>query len=94
MNILKLCLISLFFVPLFSYGIGGNDPISGIDIIIKKNPGSKPITNFSLGNGAIKQANTLEGKKRVSYLTKVINDQLNKQTAGQFKRKRMAERAI
>ena len=87
MNILKLCLISLFFVPLFSYGIGGDDPIEGIDIIIKKNPGSKPITNFSLGNGAIKQANALEGKKRVGYLTKVINDQLNKQTAGQFKGK-------
>jgi hypothetical protein len=87
MNLLKLCLISLFFIPMLSYGIGGNDPINGIDIIIKKNPGSKPITNFALGNGVIKQANALAGKKRANYLTKVINDQLNKQTAGQFKGK-------
>ncbi|WP_025563029.1 hypothetical protein [Psychromonas sp. SP041] len=87
MNLFKLCLISIFFIPMFSYGIGGDDPINGIDIIIKKNPGSKPITNFFLGDHVIKKANALTSKKRSNYLTRAINDQLNKQTDGQFKGK-------
>ena len=43
--------------------MGGNDPIEGIDIIIKKNPGSKPIVNTE-NNPLIDQINKLE----VAYL--------------------------
>lgn len=39
--------------------IGGDDPISGIDIIIKKNPGSKPIVNTG-NNPLIDEINKLE----------------------------------
>ena len=39
--------------------IGGNDPIGGIDIIIKKNPGSQPIINTG-NNPLIDEINKLE----------------------------------
>jgi hypothetical protein len=56
-----LLLVLLFITTLgFSQNkIGGNDPISGIDIIVKKNPGSKPLPNP--GNDLlIDQINKLE----------------------------------
>jgi hypothetical protein len=56
-----LLLVLLFITTLgFSQNkIGGNDPIPGIDIIIKKNPGSQPLPNP--GNDLlIDQMNKLE----------------------------------
>ena len=41
--------------------IGGNDPIKGIDIIIKKDPGSQPISNTE-NNPLIDQINKLESE--------------------------------
>ena len=88
MNIIKAILMSVaFLLPMLTYAIGGNDPIDGIDIIIKKNPGSRPITNFSLGDKSVIKANALQGERRSSYLTKIILAQLNKKTEGQFKGK-------
>lgn len=52
--------------------IGGNDPIPGIDIIIKKNPGSRPIKPFSLSGGQLKKLNGLKGKDGAMYLAKII----------------------
>jgi hypothetical protein len=52
--------------------IGGNDPISGIDIIIKKNPDSRPIKPFSLNGGEIKTLNDLKGSDRPAYVLKAV----------------------
>ncbi|MBT2131381.1 hypothetical protein [Aliiroseovarius lamellibrachiae] len=52
--------------------IGGNDPISGIDIIIKKDPGSRPIKPLSLSGGQLKKLNGLKGKDGAMYLAEVI----------------------
>ncbi|MBU2936366.1 MULTISPECIES: hypothetical protein [Pacificibacter] len=52
--------------------IGGNDPIPGIDIIIKKNPGSKPINPYSLTGSEIKMLNTLKGADRPAFVLKTV----------------------
>lgn len=55
-----------------AYAIGGNDPISGIDIIIKKNPGSKPIKPFEVDERTLAHLNELKGDDRAEFLMKVI----------------------
>ena len=52
--------------------IGGDDPISGIDIIIKKNPGSKPINPYSLTGSEIKMLNGLKGADRPAFVLKTV----------------------
>jgi len=52
--------------------IGGDDPIEGIDIIIKKNPGSKPINPYSLTGIEIKMLNELKGVDRPAFVLKTI----------------------
>ena len=51
---------------------GGNDPISGIDIIIKEDPGSQRIKPFSVGKSSMKRLNSLNGDDRASYLMSLI----------------------
>ncbi|AUC84253.1 hypothetical protein CW731_02585 [Polaribacter sp. ALD11] len=58
----KTLLLVLTLVSTFAFSQnkqGGSDPISGIDIIIKKNPGSQPIVNKE-NNPLISQINKLE----------------------------------
>ena len=72
MKILKLLLISLSLaIPSILFAIGGNDPISGIDIIAKLDPSSQPIANFSLSEKDIKQYNELKGGHH-NFLSKAI----------------------
>lgn len=52
--------------------IGGSDPIEGIDIIIKEDPGSKPIKPFSLNGGEIKMLNELKGADRPAFVLKTV----------------------
>ncbi|WP_417244840.1 hypothetical protein [Celeribacter sp.] len=52
--------------------IGGDDPIPGIDIIIKKNPGSKPINPYSLTGSEIKMLNQLKGADRPVFVLKTV----------------------
>jgi hypothetical protein len=52
--------------------IGGDDPIEGIDIITKKNPGSRPIKPFSLDGDEIKMLNGLKGADRPTFVLKTI----------------------
>jgi hypothetical protein len=52
--------------------VGGNDPITGIDIIIMKDPSSQPIKPFSLNGGDIKMLNGLKGADRPAYVLKTI----------------------
>jgi len=56
---LLLALILISAIGFSQNKIGGNDPIEGIDIIIKKNPGSKPIINTE-NNPLIDEVNKLE----------------------------------
>ena len=79
MNLLKLSLLSLTLaVPTLSLAAGGNDPIIGIDIIIKKNPGSQPIANIPFTNSEIDQYNELRENDRPAYLNKVIVPKLER----------------
>ncbi|MEM5472974.1 hypothetical protein WNZ14_14670 [Hoeflea sp. AS60] len=51
---------------------GGSDPIVGIDIIIKKDPGSQPIKPFSVGKSSMTRLNSLNGDDRAAYLMGLI----------------------
>lgn len=55
---------------------GGNDPIPGIDIIIKKDPGSKPIKPFGFDAAEMQQINALKGDDRPAYALKVIAEEI------------------
>ncbi|MEM5468268.1 hypothetical protein [Celeribacter marinus] len=64
------CAALLGFSP--AYAIGGNDPINGIDIIIKEDPGSRPIAPFSLSDGELKQINSVENQDRPKMTLSII----------------------
>jgi len=51
---------------------GGDDPIEGIDIIVKRDPASQPIKPFSLDSGQIKTLNRLKGADRPTFVLKSI----------------------
>jgi len=51
---------------------GGDDPIPGIDIIVKLDPSGDPIKPFSLGAGQIKTLNQLKGADRPTFVLKLI----------------------
>ncbi len=74
-----LLLVLLFITTLgFSQNkIGGNDPIPGIDIIIKKNPGSKPLPNPG-NDPLIDQMNKLEFEYLNLKASQVQNEFANK----------------
>lgn len=55
-----------------AFAIGGDDPIEGIDIIVKEDPGSHPIKPFSLTGGEIKQLNALKGADRPTFVLKRV----------------------
>jgi len=57
---------------------GGDDPIPGIDIIIKKDPSSQPVVEFSLSGGEMKRFNALKGADRSAYLAKIAAPHLAK----------------
>ena len=54
------------------YAIGGDDPIGGIDIIVKKDPSSRPVVSFSLNGQEIKKFNGLKMNDRVVFLSTVM----------------------
>lgn len=79
MKLLKLSLLSLTLaVPSLSLAAGGSDPIKGIDIIIKKDPGSQPIANIPFTDSEISQYNELRENDRLAYLNKVIVPKLER----------------
>lgn len=51
---------------------GGDDPIPGIDIIIKEDPSLVPIKPFSFDTAEMKQINALKGNDRPAYALKLI----------------------
>jgi hypothetical protein len=56
--------------------IGGNDPIPGIDIIVKEDPGSRPIKPFSLTEREMKQLNSLKDADRPTFTLKLIAEHI------------------
>ena len=79
MKLLKLSLLSLTLaVPSLSLAAGGSDPITGIDIIIKKDPGSQPIANIPFTDSEMSQYNELRENDRPTYLNKVIVPKLER----------------
>jgi len=79
MKLLKLSLLSLTLaIPSLSFAAGGNDPITGIDIIILKDPSSQPIANIPFTDSEINQYNELRENDRPAYLNKVIVPKLER----------------
>ncbi len=59
--------------PMAAFAIGGDDPIEGIDVIVKKDPsGSKPIAPFSLTGDEMARFNRRQGRERADYLAGII----------------------
>lgn len=84
MKLLKLSILSLTIalpslaLSSLALAAGGNDPITGIDIIIKEDPGSQPIANIPFTDSEISQYNELRENDRLAYLNKVIVPKLER----------------
>lgn len=71
--------VSASFMATPAFAIGGDDPIEGIDIIIKKNPGSsRPVMNAGFGGGQLAKLNGMKGQDRPKYITSVVSDLVKK----------------
>ncbi|RTE67652.1 hypothetical protein EH243_01510 [Amphritea opalescens] len=55
---------------------GGSDPITGIDIIILKDPSSQPIKPFSLDGREIKMLNSLKDADRPTFVLKTVAEHI------------------
>lgn len=55
---------------------GGNDPIEGIDIIIKKDPSSAPIKPFSMSGKELRALNARKDAERPTYVLTLIAKRL------------------
>ena len=84
MKLIKLSILSLTIalpslaLSSLALAAGGNDPITGIDIIIKEDPGSQPIANIPFTDSEISQYNELRENDRLAYLNKVIVPKLER----------------
>ena len=56
-----------------AFAIGGDDPIPGIDIIIKENPGSQLIQPFSMTDDEMAQLNRVKGVGRMELILKAAS---------------------
>ncbi|MGL1922325.1 MAG: hypothetical protein OCD03_14975 [Hyphomicrobiales bacterium] len=68
--------------PLAVFAQGGNNPIEGIDIIIKEDPSQAPIRPISLTGGELKKYNSMKASGRAIYLSKFVSERMNKITDG------------
>lgn len=71
--------------PLPVLATGGDDPISGIDIIIKEDPSLVPIKPFSLTDGQLEKLSGLKQKDGARFLSKIIADHIAKAGGGSGK---------
>ena len=55
-----------------AWAAGGNDPITGIDIIILKDPSSQPIAAVPFGGEALAKLNALSGADRPTFVLQTI----------------------
>ena len=54
-----------------AFAQGGNDPIGGIDIIVKEDPSLAPVMSVSFDKNQLKKLNSLKGKDRPTYMAKI-----------------------
>jgi len=84
MNIkfLKLTAITWFLLQIFAistvYAQGGNDPIPGIDIIIKRDPTSKPIRDMHFGKDHAHKLAEMDTKEANHFLKELLVTSLEK----------------
>ncbi len=55
-------------LPLRAFALGGNDPIEGIDVIVKRDPADDPVSEFSFSDDQIARLNRKQGEERVDYM--------------------------
>lgn len=68
--------------PLTVFAQGGDDPIEGIDIIIKEDPSQASFRPISLSGGQLKKYNSMKASGRAVYLSKFVSEKMNKITDG------------
>ena len=61
---------------------GGNDPIEGIDIIIKRDPSSQPVMAVSFNRNQLKRINSVKGMDRPSFMAMIGAKYAQKATEG------------
>lgn len=61
-----------------AWATGGDDPMPGIDIIIKLDPSGDPIKPTSLTKAQLEKLNGMNIEEGVHFLSKIIADHLHK----------------
>ncbi len=79
---MMIALTVMLVAPTQAFAQGGDDPIPGIDIIVKKDPGSQPIRPFGLTGGDFKEYNSLKASERAVFLSKIVARKMNKISEG------------
>ena len=65
-----------------AFAQGGDDPISGIDIIMKKDPSQEPIKPVSFGEEELKKLNSLKGMDRPALIAGYAAQYAQRQAGG------------
>ena len=82
MKKITLLLFALGIFTAFGFTIlqGGDNPIPGIDIIMKEDPSLVPIMNLSMDDTSLKELSALEDEERSIYLSKYLTPIFEKAT--------------
>ncbi len=83
MNILKTLLLSItLLAPGLAFAQGGNDPVPGIDVIIKREAGIA--ARVELNDEQLGKVSALKDEERSVYLSEVLPPIINKAMDGRF----------
>lgn len=88
MNIVKQILISTALLPTLALAQGGNDPVPGIDVIIKREGVFKKV---ELDDRHLAQVSALKDEARSNYLAKVLPPMINKAMEGKLDEKELQQ---
>nr|WP_320136052.1 hypothetical protein [uncultured Amphritea sp.] len=86
MNIFKMLLSITLLIPTLVFAQGGNDPVEGIDIIVKSVIMSETV---ELNERQLKRVSALKDESRSYYLSEVIAPMLNKAMGGKYNEKEL-----
>ncbi|MDX2423257.1 MAG: hypothetical protein QNK43_11335, partial [Amphritea sp.] len=86
MNIFKMLLSITLLIPTLVFAQGGNDPVEGIDIIVKSVIMSETV---ELNEGQLERVSALKDEARSYYLSEVIPPMLNKAMGGKYNEKEL-----
>lgn len=62
---------------------GGNDPIPGIDVILKKDVSSKPVAPLIFTDGQLEKLKALGEKEQAQFMAKLVVEHVYKQTGAE-----------